>query len=75
MPLSWVNSVLRQFLTNGPSLFSPFTFKFLSFIIFIKKLWKVMQEKYFGDVEMSMEDCWLNGRFVPWQSMVNHSRL
>ena len=25
--------------------------------------------------EMSMEDCWLNGRFVPWQSMVNHSRL
>jgi len=20
-------------------------------------------------------DCWLNGRFVPWQSMVNHSRL
>ena len=25
--------------------------------------------------EMSIEDCWLNGRFVPWQSMVNHSRL
>jgi len=22
--------------------------------------------------EMSMEDCWLNGRFVPWQSMVSN---
>merc|ERR1712241_71841 len=25
--------------------------------------------------EMSMEDCWLNGRFVSWRLTVNHSRL
>ena len=28
-----------------------------------------------ANIELSVEDCWLNGRFVPWQSMVNHLLL
>jgi len=35
----------------------------------------IFQREYKWKREMSMEDWMLLGRFVPWQSMVNHSWL